>query len=184
MQGAIASHVRPATFGTPDLLGVLRARKAQAQNECEPYLAPVLERDAMLYWLARAAVGAREAAGRKQVHIAASANRDQSSIYRFEQAAKGKGGWPRDADRIVAAYADDLDIDSIELWTMALQLWRDDRAREPEAITSRVDVPAEDSFPNVPGARRGLRAGVPRPPATASKPVRKRSPKAAPPGTP
>lgn len=70
----------------------------------------------MLYWLAQAAKQAREAAGRKQVHVAASANKDQSSIYRFEAAQ----GWSRDTDLILAAYADDLDIDprdpNLERW--------------------------------------------------------------------
>lgn len=60
------------------------------------------------------------AADRKQVHIGAEADRDQSSIYRFEQGE----AWPRDTDLIVAAYAQDLGIDPTELWEAALKMWR------------------------------------------------------------
>lgn len=80
----------------------------------------------MLFWLARACTSARKAAGRRQVHVAASANVDQSTIGRFE---KGNA-WPRHTDRVVAAYADDLDVHPIELWQEALRLWRADKAGE------------------------------------------------------
>lgn len=76
--------------------------------------------NSMLFWLARAAKELREAADRKQVHIAASIDKDQSTIYRFEQAR----AWPRQADLIVAGYADDLDIDDARtIWRRALELW-------------------------------------------------------------
>ena len=168
MQGSTASQIRPATLDAPDLLGALRQRHAQAQEECAPYLAVVLEQDSMLLWLARAAVQAREAAGRKQVHIAASADRDQSSIYRFEQAAKGKSGWPRDADRIVAAYADDLDIDPIALWAQALQMWQKDREENmgdriieiAEGVAHEGHEPAADGPTGKARRGRGRRAGA------------------------
>lgn len=96
----------------------------------------------MLIWLARAAVQAREGAQRKQVHVAASADRDQSSIYRFEQNAKGDGKWPRDTDRIVAAYADDLEMRPIDLWQTALDMWRDrlseEETRPPGQLTGAL----------------------------------------------
>jgi hypothetical protein len=73
----------------------------------------------MLPWIARAARDARIAAGRKQVHVAASADVDQSTVHRFESAI----AWPRDIDRMVAAYADDLDIPAVELWRRAVDAW-------------------------------------------------------------
>lgn len=78
----------------------------------------------MLFWLSRACKAAREAAGRKQVHVAASANVDQSTIARFEK----QTAWPRHTDRVVAAYADDLDIEGIDLWQEAMRLWIADQA--------------------------------------------------------
>lgn len=116
----------------PDLLGVLRTRKAQARIVAETYgpAVPFAE-DTMLHWLARAASEARRAADRKQVHIAASADMDQSSMFRFEQAK----GWPRDPDKVIAAYADDLDVDPFQLWEQALRMWRDYREG---SMTERV----------------------------------------------
>lgn len=85
----------------------------------------------MLFWLTRAARDARIAAGRLQVHVAASANVNQSTIDRFE---KG-GAWPRDTDRFVNAYADDLDIEPVQLWDEALRLWREHLADRDGAAT-------------------------------------------------
>lgn len=89
------------------LLDFLSERQAQVGAERGCHLAPVLDTDSMAYWISLACKQAREIAGRKQVHIAASDQRgvDQSTIARFEDAT----AWPRNADRIVAAYADDLD---------------------------------------------------------------------------
>lgn len=75
----------------------------------------------MLPFLAAAARSARENAGRLQVHIAASANVTESVITRFE----ARRAWPRDPDRIIGAYADDLDVHPVEIWERAAQLWRD-----------------------------------------------------------
>src|SRR5687768_16117767 len=110
---------RMAAAITPNLLDLLSQRQAQAERTGIPYVAPVAESDAMLFWLARACRQARAATGRKQVHVAASADVDQSTVNRFE---KGKA-WPRNADRLVAAYAADLDIDPIDLWEQALRDW-------------------------------------------------------------
>lgn len=117
-----------ATATAPDLLSVLRTRKTQAQQVEAAYgPAVAVERDAMLYWLARAAKQLREAAGRKTIHIAARANGeeavDQSTIWRFEQAR----AWPKKPDEMVQAYAEDLDVDPFLVWEEALRLWRDDR---------------------------------------------------------
>lgn len=74
----------------------------------------------MVYWLARAASELREEAGRKQVHIAATMSIDQSTIYRFEQGRI----WPKRADLVVAAYAEDLEIDDARaIWRRALEMW-------------------------------------------------------------
>lgn len=77
----------------------------------------------MLPWIGGAARAAREAGGRKQVHIAATLGVDQSTIGRFE----GGRAWPRDPDKVIAAYADDLDITPLEIWDAALRMWRADR---------------------------------------------------------
>lgn len=77
----------------------------------------------MKFWLARACEAARKAAGRRQVHVAASADVDQSTIARFERGA----AWPKDTDQVVAAYADDLDIQPIDLWSEALRMWQEHR---------------------------------------------------------
>lgn len=88
----------------------------------------------MLFWLSRACEAARKAASRRQVHVAASANVDQSTIARFEKGT----AWPRQTDRVVAAYADDLEVDAVDLWQEALRLWAEDREGglgEPPSIT-------------------------------------------------
>jgi transcriptional regulator with XRE-family HTH domain len=74
----------------------------------------------MIHWLATAAKRLREEQRRKQVHIAAALSIDQSSVYRFEAG----NNWPRDPDAMIAAYAEDLDIDDVrEIWRLALELW-------------------------------------------------------------
>lgn len=74
----------------------------------------------MLFWIATACKQARKHAGRIQSQIAASAVVDQATINRFEHHI----AWPKvGADRIVAAYADDLDIDVLQLWQQAMHLW-------------------------------------------------------------
>lgn len=104
------------------LFAVLRTREAQAAHVGSRHLVAVPDTDSMLYWLAEVARDARKTAGRKQVHIAAStqAGVDQSTITRFE---KRSGGWPRNPDATIKAYADDLDVSPRELWRAALELW-------------------------------------------------------------
>lgn len=74
----------------------------------------------MLPFLATAARRAREQAGRLQVHIAAEAHVTETTIARFE----ARRGWPRDPDRIVNAYARDLDLNAADLWREAVELWQ------------------------------------------------------------
>lgn len=73
----------------------------------------------MLYWIARTCREARIAARRKQVHIGASADMDQSTINRFEKGI----AWPRNPDLLVDAYAHDLDVPAHVLWRRALEAW-------------------------------------------------------------
>jgi hypothetical protein len=86
----------------------------------------VPESESMVYWLAKAAKALREEKGRLQVHIGASASRDQSTIWRFEAGTT----WPRDPDRIVEAYADDLHVSQAAIWQRAVELWIADDRRE------------------------------------------------------
>jgi len=76
----------------------------------------------MLYWLKRAAKELRAEAGRKQVHVAASMDADQSTVWRFEN----DEGWPRNPDVFIAAYADDLGVTAFDIWSHALELWEAD----------------------------------------------------------
>lgn len=147
-----------------DFFGVLRDREAQAREFGERHLVAVRDQNSMLYWLAEAACQSRKAAGRRQVHIAASTIKgvDQSTIARFEKHA----AWPRDPDAIVQAYADDLDVAPADLWGAALDLWRDHQASKPpdeaaaqiaelEAQRNRAKPPAGDT--KRPSSRRGSR---------------------------
>lgn len=125
----------------------------------------------MLYWLATAAKQLREQHGRKQVHIAASRSTDQSSIYRFENADT----WTRDPDLLIAAYADDLDIeDPREIWELALKMWREQGqapsleslSREPETLADALEGDDADAGEQPPATPvRGRRAKARRPAA-------------------
>lgn len=75
--------------------------------------------DTMLYWLGRTCREARRAQRRKSAHVAASLDVSESTIVRFE----GGHGWPRNPDRTVRAYAEDLDLSERELWQTALSAW-------------------------------------------------------------
>jgi transcriptional regulator with XRE-family HTH domain len=88
------------------------------------------QQDSMLYWLARATREMRKARDRKQVHVAASAGVDQSTIWRWEQAV----GWPRNIDAVIAAYADDFEIEPLVIWEHALELWRASDLDDAEAL--------------------------------------------------
>lgn len=112
----------------PVLLAPDEVRQAQAGSAEKPYglrvPAPPLDVPdtgaAMRYWLAYTVKSLREAAGRKLSHVAASADRDQSTIYRFE---RGTMTFPSETDHIIAAYADDLDIEPYVIWQLAVDNW-------------------------------------------------------------
>jgi hypothetical protein len=130
----------------------MQAQAAFAYGVQDPLPMP---NDHMLHWLARAAKRLREQGGRKQVHVAAALDRDQSTIYRFEQNGLPDGpffGWPGDTDGYIAAYADDLGIkDPQAIWLLALEMWREgrdlpDRVNElvPRGDASGLAAPVEE----------------------------------------
>lgn len=125
----------PAPEVSDSLMDVLRLRAAQARDHGTAYLAPVADPDSMLYWLTQAAGQMREAAGRIQVHVAASLSVDQSTIGRFESGIS----WPRNPDKTIRAYADDLDIEPIQIWEEALRLWAEHRASTPPDAVQIVE---------------------------------------------
>jgi hypothetical protein len=114
---------------------MMRMVETQAGLLGNLHYAFAMAEDSMLYWLARAAKQLREAAGRKQVHVAAALSIDQSSIYRFEQNGDDphRLAWPRSADGadgVIRAYADDLEIkDPRTIWGLALTMWRQKQDR-------------------------------------------------------
>lgn len=101
----------------------------------------------MIYWLAQAAKGARVNAGRMQVHVAASINVHQSTVARFEDGE----AWPKNPERMLAAYADDLDLDVRDLWEAGVTLWREKGEVRP--LSAAADLgPPEDGLRQAPKA--------------------------------
>lgn len=146
---------------TVDFFSALREREAQAQAFGNRHLESVADTESMLYWLAEAARKARLTAGRKQVHVAASYKAvakeavDQSTIARFEKHI----AWPRDADAMIAAYADDLNVTAVELWSAAVEMWREDAGR---AKPPRDPLGLAEGFVD-PHARSPRETGTPAP---------------------
>lgn len=136
---------------TPTLREILGERRAQAEARRATYSDPVVAKGTMVYWLAVAAKELREIAGRKQVHIAASMDKDQSTVYRFEQG----GTVPRDLDIFVAAYADDLEIKPSQIWERALELWR--TSKEEATVAELLRVRDEASLVRLPQPGSALR---------------------------
>lgn len=90
----------------------------------------------MAHWLGIAAGELRRRAGRKQVHVAAAANLDQSTIWRFEHGENK--GFPSNVDSIVDAYASDLDLDAAEVWALGVELWRQSRRVTPAEVAEET----------------------------------------------
>lgn len=70
-------------------------------------------------WLARTARELREQHGVKLIDIATRAGVAENTIHRFER-------WPgyrRETDRIVAAYAHELEITPADIWAAAIAAW-------------------------------------------------------------
>jgi hypothetical protein len=101
----------------------------------------VSEQDEMLPWLAQAAKALRRAGGRKTVNIGSSLGMSESTISRFENAK----GWPERPDQMVAAYADDLDVDAIDIWARALELWRAATVDDRTAVEEETEERAQQS---------------------------------------
>lgn len=111
--------------------------------------------DSMAYWLGLVAGHLRHRAGRKMVRVAAAADVTESTISRFE---KGRSkGFPHDPDRIVAAYATELDIQPYELWAVALELWREAAtgAAQPADVQALIAAALARAAPPPGGTRAG-----------------------------
>jgi lambda repressor-like predicted transcriptional regulator len=78
--------------------------------------------DELLVWLGRTARQLRQGAKPrpKMTELAARAGVDNSTLRRFELGR----GWPRNPGRIVATYAEALDMSPIEFWEEAVGRWR------------------------------------------------------------
>lgn len=78
----------------------------------------------MLQHLGRACREARIAGGLRQIDVATRAGTTHASISRFEAGEY----WPRNPDAWVDAYAVELGVTSLELWSDAFARWRDTRS--------------------------------------------------------
>lgn len=136
MSGAVAIPSQRATVSLP--------RWGKRRVSDPPYRRPMPPKG-MIFWLAHAAREARAEAGRKQVHIAAEIDRDQSVITNFE---KGKTQ-PRELDRIIAGYASDLEIPEYQLWQRALEMWQAAQADDPlsQAVEAADDLARAPAAP-------------------------------------
>jgi hypothetical protein len=151
----VAQPSQAQSVCTPSLLDVLRERQQQAAIAGAPYLAPVPDSHGMLHWIGLAAGQARKAAERKTVHVGASADMDQSTVWRFEEGV----AWPRKPEALVNAYADDLDVEPIELWEEALRLWRADLEASGENSKGEIRQRLEAADPPHEQQRGSRRAG-------------------------
>lgn len=85
--------------------------------------------DGMLYHLGQSLREQRKARKVKLVRVGAALDKSEASLSRFES---GKT-WPNDLDAAINAYADELDITPLEIWTAALAHWKAaDRPKEVE----------------------------------------------------
>lgn len=84
----------------------------------------------MLPWVAQVATDRRLALGKRQVHVAAMADVDQSTIDRFERCM----AWPRKLDQVIAAYAEILGVTQQDLWAEAVERWRDADATDSGGV--------------------------------------------------
>lgn len=101
----------------------------------------------MIKFLAAAAKNFREAADPKVkiIRIAVTADLDPSTIWRFEQ-----GHWPRDPDRVLSAYGEELEIEPLAIWAKAHQLANEEPSTEADEA---IEV-ARDAAGSSPGDPR------------------------------
>ena len=115
MQGT-STHVRDPL---PERPGFFVTLQMQAGSHRAAYRAFVPRKPRrFMEALALAARQARIDAGRKQVHVAAALDADQSTVARFE-----RGQRPRDLEAMLLAYSDDTGLSPRELVERALDLW-------------------------------------------------------------
>ena len=154
---------------TEEMHDRLRAWEAQARQAGPIYSAPQMPRETpdappgMLYWVAEAARGLRIACGRILSQVAAGIPANQSKVSRFEN--HRSKGFPYDPDKLIAAYASNLDIDAPEIWLLAVELWQLDRATpggvSAEVVTQRTqEVYQRSRGANPDVAKRQARAAL------------------------
>jgi hypothetical protein len=141
MRRMTASNASATSQRQRSLRFLKQAQRAQARGVGAPYGGPTVPEQAMAHWLAVAATELRESKGRKHVHIAAGANVDQSTVWRFER----EESFPRDMDALVAAYADDLDVRPIDIWRRALGLWSEATLSDRAAVEAETETQARQS---------------------------------------
>lgn len=73
----------------------------------------------LLEHLATVARDARLHAGRRQIDIATTAGVAHTTVSHFEAAR----GWPLNPERLIAAYAEEVGCEPIDLWHRALGQW-------------------------------------------------------------
>lgn len=73
----------------------------------------------ILPYLAKACREARLGAHVRQLDIATRLDVSETTVGRFERGRH----WPHRTDEIVAAYADEIGLPAVELWTRALATW-------------------------------------------------------------
>jgi hypothetical protein len=109
-----------------------------------------------LYWLAAAAVEARESAGEDPETIAYMLRVRAETVRRFEKAEH----WPRDTERMIAAYAAVARIpDPRNLYERALELWHDHGTRPAIGGDDAAADPADP--PAVANGRDEVRSDLP-----------------------
>lgn len=74
-----------------------------------------------LTWLARAAIESREASGERRESIAYLAGVGIDQVSRFEKALS----MPREAERVIAAYAQFEGADPLAIYERAIAMWRE-----------------------------------------------------------
>lgn len=95
----------------------------------------------------------------KAIHVASTADVTESTLSRFEN---GKNrGFPTDTEKIMDAYAAELEVDPLELWDAAFQAWRlatDGSTVEPTDVKRLVDEAVQRSRKRRGGKRAGSHA--------------------------
>lgn len=123
----------------------------QVQTVQTPFTWPPMA-DGMLYHLGRSLRAQRQARKVKLVRIGAALDKSEAALSRFES---GKT-WPNDLDAAIAAYAGELQLTPLDIWTAALQHWQAaERPQEAErAIAQAARSPRRASKRSAAKSRR------------------------------